>query len=849
MTPDIAAGVRGLTNLTTGTAGQISEAYHEKLRQVVSEILRADPQALCGFGTLPETGQRRLVRSASFRQLVANFGNAPGGTSFCLQGAIDAEKILVGASAPAGAPKWTALGDRCLEHDGACWRQTWSAPLACGQIVLDTQSPECRQLFSGDFPPNRAGGPAELERFAEAAEASLAFIRQTVPGAAQIVEQCTEQILLREPESGECSSSSSWPQQPGRIGLIGINAFCDDSQRLVEALIHEAVHSALYMLEFAAGPFWLDKGGESGSFTSPWTGRDLPAHSFAHAIVVWAALSSFWRAVGAENPRVAEEAEKADAGFRSQELASQLSRLSAFVTQPLIKALADVCRDRSQLALTTPVGENLLTLNETRRPPPRNPAGDRERVEVSFDRKRGTDIVFRNAWLPNYAARPIGRRWILTSPVGSWDVVDSDVYYALRSVALPVDVFQKLQKKYLILTETNTQSYFSAYRYWTTPHFRHPTHHIIVTTLRCNLACSYCHAAVVPASAGPGFDLSIEAAEAIVDFALNSAAATHSFEFQGGESLLNGEALRRLIGRIRSSYAGEGKEVYLSLQTNATLLTDEWWSFLKQHHVKVGTSLDGKPEIHDSQRRTTGGRATHRLVQSKIDRYKLGSLPTITRNSVDRWEEVVSEQLANGHTVIYFQNVYPINNAATNWSSIGVEVDQYLSRYLDVVRHLRSLWREGFYPIERRCYLALRKLLAGRDLDFADFGNPCGMAHSQIVYHTNGDIYTCDEGRDFPEFRLGNVMEDSYEEVLFGERIRELKSLSIPNDAECLTCAYRPVCSTCPVYDRAATGEMTARHAGTPKCIQTKAIFDEVFSWFAEGDSDVVRVARYHGLA
>lgn len=138
--------------------------------------------------------------------------------------------------------------------------------------------------------------------------------------------------------------------------------------------------------------------------------------------------------------------------------------------------------------------------------------------------------------------------------------------------------------------------------------------------------------------------------------------------------------------------------------------------------------------------------------------------------------------------------------------------------------------------------------MTGRDVDFADFGNPCGMVHSQIAYHTNGDVYTCDEGRDFDEFRLGNVKSDSYDDIVFGAKTRFLKTLSLPNDQECLTCAYRPVCTTCPVYDRAASGVLTARHAGTDKCAQTMYIYDKILSWVHTDRTLLDRLAKTHGI-
>lgn len=471
-----------------------------------------------------------------------------------------------------------------------------------------------------------------------------------------------------------------------------------------------------------------------------------------------------------------------------------------------------------------------------------------ERVEVHFDADIAEDVIFRNAWLPNFQARKLGCWWFLSNPAGGWLLVSEGEYEQLLSVAVPWTLFRKAEQRHLILTEANTKTFFECYNRWTTPHFRHPTHHIIVSTLRCNLSCTYCHVAVVPPNSGPEYDLTARTADAILDFALNSKAEVQSFEFQGGESLLNKDVLFHAIPHIRDAYRAAGMEVAISMQTNATLLTDQSVAFFREHDVSIGTSVDGPQQVHDAQRVFVGGHGSYETVTKKAAKYDLPVLPTVTKNSLGAWTEIVDMQLAGGATTVTFQNVYPINSAASNWSEVGVSAVSFLEVYDSVVEYVRSFWSEGYYPLERRFRLALRKLYTGRDVDYADFGNPCGMIHSQIAYHLNGDIYTCDEGRDFPEFKLGNVFTDEYDEVIFGRRARQLKTLSLPNDPECLTCAYRPVCTTCPVYDRAATGELRSLHAGTDKCRQTIYIYDKLLSWLADDEGLLDKLAAYHGL-
>lgn len=311
-------------------------------------------------------------------------------------------------------------------------------------------------------------------------------------------------------------------------------------------------------------------------------------------------------------------------------------------------------------------------------------------MEVFFDRDACEDVVFRNAWTPNYQARDLGGDVFLSNAAGEWAFVSRSEFHALRSVALPMTLYQRLEARHLIITRTNSTTFFEAYSKWATPHFRHPIHHIIVSTLRCNLACTYCHADVRPPSAGPSYDLDEATADAILDFAINSKAPVQSFEFQGGESLLNGRVLRYIIPRIRLAYQACGKQVYVSIQTNATLLSGDWMQFFDEYDVSVGSSLDGPTEIHDAQRPFVGGKGSFAVVKRKIDTHRIPILPTVTRHSLPMWREIIEEQLRRGQQVVTFQNVYPINSAKRNWASVGMSFAEFLEYYDRAVEYLKN---------------------------------------------------------------------------------------------------------------------------------------------------------------
>jgi uncharacterized protein len=471
------------------------------------------------------------------------------------------------------------------------------------------------------------------------------------------------------------------------------------------------------------------------------------------------------------------------------------------------------------------------------------------RQNFVYDESNGQDMVFRSQWTPLATMRKLpGRNWFVSAATGAWAVLSDDDASQLRSVAIRADLYDRLQLLGLILTKENALDVTEKNYAWTHTHYRHPVHHILVSTLRCNLSCSYCHAPVVPAKASHEYDLKEEIADKILAFALNSKATVQSFEFQGGESLLNAKMLQYIVPKIRAEYKQRDIEIYISVQTNGTLLADKIVHFLRSYDVRIGTSYDGVPSLHDLHRVTNKGQPTSIKVMNMISRHNLPYLPTLSRQSLYHWREIIDGQLGAGARTVSFQPVYPINSARENWETIGIDDETFLSAYREGALYMRSLWQDDKYPMERRMVLALRKLAEGRDVEFADFGSPCGMVHSQLLYDFNGDIYTCDEGRDFPEFKIGHVATSSYDEVVFGPGTRHLKSLSIPHDQECQTCAYRPVCSSCPVYERAVEGHLSSRHAGTRNCLHTKLIFDLLLEWIIENPTRLEKAAYYHGF-
>ena len=86
------------------------------------------------------------------------------------------------------------------------------------------------------------------------------------------------------------------------------------------------------------------------------------------------------------------------------------------------------------------------------------------------------------------------------------------------------------------------------------------------------------------------------------------------FSWQGGEPTILGLEFFRKVIELQGRYRKPGQRIENDLQTNGTLLDDEWAVFLQQHRFLVGLSCDGPEALHDRHRPTKGGAATHDKV-------------------------------------------------------------------------------------------------------------------------------------------------------------------------------------------------------------------------------------------
>ena len=333
----------------------------------------------------------------------------------------------------------------------------------------------------------------------------------------------------------------------------------------------------------------------------------------------------------------------------------------------------------------------------------------------------------------------------------------------------------------------------------------------------CNLRCDYCFYLEKEAFF-PGVKRPRMTDEVLDAYVRQSAAANLGtpggllFSWQGGEPTLMGLDFFRRAVELERKYC-QGQAFENTLQTNGTLLTDEWCEFLAQNGFLVGLSLDGPDFVHDRHRRDAAGRDTFervlrtlKLLQKHGVDYNV--MATVGRESARQPLEIYSFFKAQGVRHVQFSPIVerepderaralglnlatpPLarhggSSAVTSWSVEPESFGDFLVAIFDTwVRHdVGSMFVMNFE-------WALASAL-GEEGAVCTMARHCGNAC--IVEH-NGDVYACDHFV-YPEYRLGNILTGDVASMVASKRQLEWglrKESALPR--QCLECPVGRVC-------------------------------------------------------
>ena len=342
----------------------------------------------------------------------------------------------------------------------------------------------------------------------------------------------------------------------------------------------------------------------------------------------------------------------------------------------------------------------------------------------------------------------------------------------------------------------------------------------------CNLKCAYCYYLSKADLLGSNRRMSDEVLEAYVRQYIEAQDSPEMvFSWQGGEPTLLGLGFFQKVMELQQKHCPDGQRIENDLQTNGTLLDHAWCEFLRENRFLVGLSVDGPAALHDRYRRDGRDRPTctrtlraarllrkhgvgfntltvvnrhnakkplevYRFLRDEVGATRMQFIPVVEPNVFARvapqyWDE-------NCLPVLGSPAARPGSpeSVVTDWSVSAEDYGDFLCAVLD----------EWYSEDVGKAFVYLFECAVGQWMgmgaSLCTLAASCGLA---LAIEHDGSVYSCDH-YVYPEYRLGNVMEQHLSDIVFSPRQSAFgasKHASLPE--YCRQCPYVLAChGECP---------------------------------------------------
>ena len=324
----------------------------------------------------------------------------------------------------------------------------------------------------------------------------------------------------------------------------------------------------------------------------------------------------------------------------------------------------------------------------------------------------------------------------------------------------------------------------------------------------CNLNCKYCfyHSLCASRSAPSHGFMSESTLETVLKKAFEyTGGAPLSLSFQGGEPLLRGKDFFRRLSELLSER--RGGRVFVDIQTNGTLIDEEWCDIFKSNGWLVGLSLDGDGEANafrvDKEGKPTFAKvfAAAKLMREKGVDFNI--LSVLTEPSARRIEEIYDFFRENSFGYLQFipcLKPFRFDNGVLqtepDYSPLYADGRQYTLSAEAYSLFLEKCFARYYADFTNGNYVSIRQFDNFVRLARLQSAEQCGMngyCTRQFVVESDGEVYPCDF-YCLDEYSLGNVLSDGFEEM--GTSAKALNSIkeSTILPEKCKKCKYFALC-------------------------------------------------------
>lgn len=321
----------------------------------------------------------------------------------------------------------------------------------------------------------------------------------------------------------------------------------------------------------------------------------------------------------------------------------------------------------------------------------------------------------------------------------------------------------------------------------------------------CNFACTYCYY--------DGFNgrkrnkMPIDTAVVIMkkacEYNLQNGVNHIKFYWHGGEPTLNGLAFfKKLIDHQKTLVDNYKIDINNSIQTNGSLINENWIDFFVKNQFGVGVSIDGPSCINDFQRVTHSGNSTTEIVLKNIKGMmdagiQVGVLSVITNRHQDATLMYDFYKENNIDGVGFCKSFVKKNNKVDEAQTVSnSNLASFMTDFYDLFFH------ETYRMNQREYEAIMRKVIGAPGNSVCTLGGriSCGMF---ATVNRDGDVYFCDDYDLLNDSVMGNILESSFDEIFETETFEQRKKEALTVHRDCVeNCELASICGGgCPRHD------------------------------------------------
>ena len=350
---------------------------------------------------------------------------------------------------------------------------------------------------------------------------------------------------------------------------------------------------------------------------------------------------------------------------------------------------------------------------------------------------------------------------------------------------------------------------------------------ILKATRLCNLRCGYCHSW----KSGPGQVMSFEVlADTIRRYQSTPGIEDVDYVWHGGETLLLSPDYFEKAIWLQNLFRRPGQRIANGLQTNGTLITDDWARFFAKYRFKVGVSIDGTREIHDGVRLDKKGRGTFAKVEAGLARLREHGVTYGILTVVDeRMASLPIEPMLRELKTLGAAGVSLLNSIPDNGEGTERAVERGLfafPRYVEYLRKVFAIWRRQpeAYPAIREISALIEVLGGGRAGVCTLSGNCMGQF---LTIEPSGTVSACDKYLGVEDYTFAAKGASPFA----ADRLAHARHRQADDDRRMAECRHFHLCKGgCP-HDNRMQRIFDADWSGG--CCGLSGLIDDIAQWLA----------------